>query len=129
MTDTKNLKYTKTHEWIKQDGTTCTVGITDFAQKEMGDIVYVELPKIGKELTQGAVAGTIESVKAAFEIYAPISGKVIAANDKVTKDIAIISTDPYGEGWLYKLDPKKPEELNSLMDEAAYAKITAEAKH
>ena len=129
MVDTKYLKYTKSHEWARLDGNTCVVGITDFAQKEIRDIVYVELPKIGKEVAQGSQAGMIESVKAAFEFYAPITGKIVAVNDKVAHNVTLVHNDPYGEGWLFKIETKDTSQLKSLMNEEEYAKMTSEAAH
>ncbi|MBI2070264.1 MAG: glycine cleavage system protein GcvH [Elusimicrobia bacterium] len=129
MTDTSRLKFAKSHEWVRLEGKEATVGISDFAQQEIRDIVYLELPKAGKELAQGAVAGTIESVKAAFEIYAPVAGRVMATNEQALKDVALVHKDPYGQGWLFKLEVSDPAQLDSLMNESAYAKMTSEGHH
>ncbi|MBI4063217.1 MAG: glycine cleavage system protein GcvH [Elusimicrobia bacterium] len=129
MTDTKTLKYAKSHEWLRLDGNRGTVGITDFAQKEIRDIVYLELPKVGKELTQGGQAGMIESVKAAFEIYAPVSGRVVAVNEKVAQDVTLVHKDPYDQGWLFQIEIKNPAEANNLLTEDQYNKITTNGGH
>src|SRR6185295_8538374 len=117
MQDLKMLKFTKSHEWIGPDG---TVGITDHAQKEVTDVVFVELPAKGKQVQKDSELATIESVKAAFPIYAPASGKVAAVNDKVGKNPELVNKAPYGDGWLFKLDLAKPAELNDLMTEDQY---------
>lgn len=123
----KILKFTKTHEWVRQDsGNKITVGITDYAQKEIRDIVYIELPKIGKELSQGQVLATVESVKAAFEIYAPVTGKVTEINNKAAQDVTLVHKEPYEGGWLFKMEATNTQELASLMDYEAYEKAIKE---
>ncbi|MBI4369449.1 MAG: glycine cleavage system protein GcvH [Elusimicrobia bacterium] len=129
MIDTKSLKYAKSHEWARLEGNVCTVGITDFAQKEIRDIVYLELPKIGKEVRQGAAAGAIESVKAAFELYAPVSGTVTAINEKAAQDVTVVHRDPLGNGWLFKIECSNAAEINNLLDDAAYNEWTAQGGH
>ena len=124
-----DLKYTKTHEWIKKEGAVGIVGISDYAQKEISDIVYVELPEIGKEIKKEESACIIESVKAAFDIYAPISGKVVAVNNELEADPALVNNDPYGKGWLFKLELSSENELDALMDASAYEKHIHEAAH
>jgi glycine cleavage system H protein len=114
-------KFTKDHEYIKADG---TVGITQYAQEQLGDIVYVELPALGKKVKQGDEAAVVESVKAASEIYAPASGTVVAVNDALTGEPGLINADPDGAGWIFKLELDDAGELDSLMDAVAYAKIT-----
>ena len=115
-------KYTKEHEWIRLEGDTATVGITDYAQKQLGDIVYVEVPAVGKTVTKGGDAAIVESVKAASEVYAPISGEIVAANEALTANPALVNSAAEGEGWFFKLKPSKPDELTDLMDAAAYGK-------
>lgn len=120
-----DLKYTKEHEWIKLDGDTATVGITDFAQGELGDIVFVELPKPGASVAQMKPFGTIEAVKAVSELFAPITGEVVAINSGLESDATVINKDPYGEGWLIKIKVKNPKELDSLLTAAKYKEMVA----
>ena len=119
------LRYTKEHEWIRIDGNEATIGITDFAQDQLGDIVYVELPEVGKRVEKGKEAGTVESVKAASEVYAPVSGEVTAVNTALADDPALVNRDAAGAGWFYRLTLADPKELGDLMDEAAYRAFTA----
>jgi glycine cleavage system H protein len=125
MANPKNLRYTKEHEWINADGKTATVGITDYAQNSLGDIVFVELPKVGSEVTAGKSFGTVESVKSVSELYAPASGKVVAVNEELTKSPEKVNSDPYG-AWFIKLELKNPSEINSLLPAADYEKFVAE---
>lgn len=120
------LRYTKDHEWIRADGKEAVMGITDFAQEQLGDIVYVELPEIGSRVEQGKEAGVVESVKAATEVYAPASGEVTEVNAALNDDPARVNKDAMGEGWFFKLTLADPAELDALMDEAAYKAFTAE---
>jgi glycine cleavage system H protein len=122
------LKYTESHEWIKVEGDTGTVGLSDFAQHELGDIVYVEAPAEGTALTAGATLGSVESVKAVSDVYAPASGTVKETNAALQDHPELINSDPYGEGWIVKVALSDPSELAKLMDAAAYAKYVAE-KH
>jgi glycine cleavage system H protein len=115
-----NLKYTKDHEWILVEGTTGTVGITEFAQGELGDVVFVELPKVGKEIKKGESLGTIEAVKAVSDIYAPSTGTVTEVNGELSSTPEIVNKDPYGKGWIVKLQLTNLAELAGLMDAAAY---------
>ena len=117
------MKYTKEHEWLKFDGGIATIGITEFATVQLGDLVFVELPKVGSTLNKGATAAVVESVKTASDVYAPLSGEVVEVNAAVAKDPAIISSDPIGAGWLYKLRFANQAELESLLDEAAYKSL------
>jgi glycine cleavage system H protein len=127
MKDVKTLKFTKTHEWIAPDG---TVGISDHAQKEVTDVVFVELPQAGKDLGKEGEAATIESVKAAFPIYAPVAGKVAAVNEKVSADPGLVNASPYGDGWLFKLNISNPAELSALMSSDQYQEfLKSEAHH
>ncbi len=114
------VRYTKDHEWIRIEGDTGVVGITDYAQKQLGDIVFVELPAIGAKVAKGAQAAVVESVKAASEVYAPASGEVVAANGALAENPATVNTAPEGEGWFYKLKLSNPADLNDAMDKAAY---------
>ena len=114
------LKYTKDHEWLRLDGEVATVGITAYAQGQLGDLVYVELPSVGASFRQGAAAATVESVKAASEVYAPVSGEIVAVNDKVTAEPGLVNAAPTGDGWLFKMKPTSPAELAALLDEHAY---------
>src|SRR5881394_51873 len=120
------LRFTKDHEWVRQDGDTATVGITDYAQEQMGDVVYVELPEVGRRVEQGKEAAVVESAKAASEVYAPVSGEVVAVNDAIVEDPAKVNADAMGEGWFIKLRLAEPKQLDSLMDEAAYDAFVAE---
>lgn len=120
MIDLKSLKFTKTHEWVRLEGTQATVGITGHAQEEISDVVFVELPKTGKELSQAAEAAVVESVKAAFSIYAPISGTVAKVNEALVKDPGLINRSPYGEGWIFVLEAKNPSEADGLLESDQY---------
>ena len=115
-----SLYYTKDHEWISVDGDEATVGITDFAQGQLGDIVFVELPEAGREVSKGGEAAVVESVKAASDVYAPVSGEVTEANQALNDDPALGNSDPEGAGWFFKLRLSDPSELEGLMDSAAY---------
>ena len=127
MQDLNQLRFTKSHEWIAQDG---TVGITDHAQKEVTDVVFVELPAVGKSAAKEGEVATIESVKAAFPIYAPVAGKIAAVNDKVSKNPELVNKSPYGDGWLFKLEVANAGELKSLMTHAQYQEfLVTEAHH
>lgn len=121
------MRYTKDHEWIQIDGNEAVVGITDFAQEQLGDIVYIELPEIGRKIKKGEEAGVVELVKAASEVYAPVSGEVLAINPALADDPAQVNKDAAGEGWFFKLKLADPKELDALMDDAAYKKFTAES--
>jgi glycine cleavage system H protein len=114
------LKYTKDHEWVRVDGATAVVGISDYAQTQLGDVVYVEVPEVGRKLEQGKEAAVVESVKAASEVYAPISGEVTAVNAELAGEPGRVNADPMGEGWFFKMTVAKPKELEALMDEAQY---------
>ena len=120
MTDTSKLKYTPTHEWVRLNGKTATVGITDHAQKEISDVVFVEPPKEGRQLKARESAMVIESVKAAFDIYAPVSGKVIKANGKLKDKPELVNGSPYEEGWLFEIECADIKELDSLLTEEQY---------
>ena len=123
-----DLRYTKEHEWVRATGDRWRVGITSFAVKQLGDIVFVELPGIDRAIKQGDGVGTIESVKAVSEIYAPVSGKVTATNQEIVDDPETIGTDPYGEGWLIEVEPSSRDELGELLTAEAYEKFVTEAE-
>jgi glycine cleavage system H protein len=118
-----NLKYTSQHEWILVEGTSAKIGITDFAQSELGDVVYVELSPVGKKVHAGESLGTIEAVKTVAELFAPVSGELIGLNDTMKNTPEILNKDPYGEGWMVQLRIANVKELESLMDADAYKKL------
>jgi len=115
-----NLRYTKDHEWVKLDGTVATVGITDFAQRELGDIVYVDIESIGKELGAESVFGTVEAVKTVSDLFLPLTGTVTEKNASLDTQPELVNQDPYGEGWMIKMTVADPSDFNNLMDAAAY---------
>jgi glycine cleavage system H protein len=118
------LKFTNDHEWLRMDGNFATVGITPYAQEKLGDLVFVELPAVGAKFAMGAAAATVESVKAASDVYAPVSGEVVAVNDRVVNEPALVNSDPAGDGWLFKMRLGDSSELADLLDEAAYKALT-----
>src|SRR5215467_5475358 len=117
------LRYTKDHEWIKLEGTTATIGITDFAQSELSDIVYVEIETVGKSLAAEAVFGTVEAVKTVSDLFLPVSGTITEVNPALAGAPELVNSDPYGQGWMVKMTVKDPADLDKLMDAAAYANI------
>ena len=117
--------FTDEHEWIDVDGSSATVGITDYAQSQLGDIVFVDTPDGGKKLSKGGDAAVVESVKAASDVYAPVSGTVIEGNPALAEDPALVNSDPEGEGWFFKITLEDPSELDGLMDAAAYQAFVA----
>lgn len=119
----ENLRYTKDHEWILMDGDTATIGITDFAQRELGDIVYVEIESKGKSLAAGAIFGTVEAVKTVSDLYLPVSGTISEVNPLLATSPELVNTDPYGEGWMIKMKVNTPEDAKSLMDASNYSKL------
>ena len=127
MTDLSKLRFTPTHEWIRLEGNTATIGITDHAQKEISDVVFVELPKVGKTVQQKDSVMVVESVKAAFDIYAPLSGRVTAANDKLTAKPELLNRSPYEEGWLFKLECDRPDDWKALLNETQYLAVQSTA--
>lgn len=121
-----NLRYAKSHEWVRMESDgTATVGITDYAQGSLGDITYVQLPKVGAELKQGAGFGVVESVKAASDLYAPIGGTVLSVNKALDGAPESVNRDPYGEGWFLKLRPSNAAEASALLDAAAYGPLAS----
>jgi glycine cleavage system H protein len=118
----KDRHYLATHEWVKLDGEEAIVGISDYAQHELSDVVYVELPEVGEALQQGDVFGTVESVKAASDVYMPMSGEVVAVNAELEDTPQQVNEDPFGKGWFIRFRPSRPEEYESLLDAEAYEK-------
>jgi glycine cleavage system H protein len=125
-----NLKYLDSHEWarVESDGVV-TIGISDHAQDALGDLVFVETPEVGRALKKGGAAAVVESVKAASDVYSPVSGEVVAANEALGASPELVNSDPYGAGWLFKVKPSNPAELNQLLDAAAYGKVVEAAGH
>ena len=119
------LKYSTDHEWVRVEGDIATVGISNYAQEQLGDVVYVELPELGRTVGQSQEAAVVESVKAASEVYAPVSGEVVEVNQALEDDPALVNGDPTGEGWFLKLRMSAPGELDGLMDEGSYADYVA----
>lgn len=115
-----DLRYAKSHEWVRVESDTATVGITDHAQHELTDVVFVELPAVGRQVKAGEACAVVESVKTASDVYAPVSGEVVAVNDAVAGNPALVNSDPFGEGWFFKLKLGKPDELAALLNAAAY---------
>ena len=120
-----DLKYSKEHEWVRLEGDVVTVGISQFAQEQLGDVVFVELPDIGKAVEQNGDAAVVESVKAASEVYAPVSGEVIEVNAELEDDPELVNRAPTGEGWFMKIKISDPSQLDDMMDEAAYNDFVA----
>ncbi len=118
-----DIRFSKDHEWVRRDGDLAVIGITDYAQSQLGDVVYVELPEIGRKVEQGGDAAVVESVKAASEVYAPVSGEVVAVNELLSGEPGRVNADAMGEGWFFKLKLSDPNQLAPLMDEAAYKKF------
>ncbi len=121
-----DLKYTKSHEWIKVDGDSVTMGVSDFAQSELGDITYLELPEPGEAVTRNEPLGVIESVKAASDIYSPVTGEIVEANENVVDAPESVNSSPYDDAWLVKIKLSDPSQLDELMDSAAYEKFVEE---
>lgn len=121
----KDLKYTDEHEWIAVDGDIATIGVTDYAQGELGDLVFVELPEVGDDVTMGESFGTVEAVKAVSDLFAPLSGSVVEVNEMLTDDPEIVNKDPYGDGWMIKIKMSDADELSNLLDPNAYKDLIA----
>lgn len=119
------LKFTEEHEWLKIDGGIATVGITTYAVEQLGDLVFVELPDVGASFSKGDDAATVESVKAASEVYCPLDGEITEVNAAITADPSLVNSDPQGAGWFFKLKLKNPADADGLLDEAAYKELTA----
>ncbi|MDX9729753.1 MAG: glycine cleavage system protein GcvH [Bacteroidales bacterium] len=118
-----NLKYTKDHEWVLINGNVATVGITDFAQHELGDIVFIEIETVGEELGHGEVFGTVEAVKTVSDLFMPVSGTVLEKNEELDAKADLVNTDPYGQGWMVKVELSDASEVNDLLDAEAYKKL------
>ena len=118
-----DLKYTKDHEWIRIEGSEATIGITDFAQNELGDIVYVDIPTVGEEVSREAIFGTVEAVKTVSDLFMPLSGTVNAANTSIDQNPESVNKDPYGTGWMIKITVSNPEEIGQLLDAEAYKSL------
>jgi glycine cleavage system H protein len=125
----ENLKYTKTHEWVAVEGDTATIGISEFAVHLLSDLTYADLPVVGKKITQGQPFGEVESVKAVSDLYAPISGEVIARNDTLPDHLELLTKDPFGAGWMIKVRVADATELSKLLDHAAYQAHCETEKH
>jgi len=121
----QGVRYSKTHEWVRVEGGEAVIGISDYAQNKLSDIVYVELPAVGRDLAAGAACMVIESVKAAEEVFAPVSGSVTARNEALVKTPELVNSDPFGKGWLVRVKLASPSEVNALMDAAAYTSFIA----
>ncbi|MGR4871331.1 glycine cleavage system protein GcvH [Variovorax sp. LARHSF232] len=121
------LKYTKDHEWVSVDGDNATVGITQHAQDALGDVVFVDLPQVGNDYAQGEVAGVVESVKAAADVYMPLAGEVVEVNEALRADPSLANSDPMGAGWFFKVKLAEPSQLDGLMDATSYEKFSAAA--
>jgi glycine cleavage system H protein len=124
----EGLKYSKEHEWVLVEGNTATIGITEFAQEELGDIVYVELPEVGEKIVKDDPFGAVESVKAVSDVYAPVSGTVLETNDVLADNPETINDDPYGDGWMIRVELSDQDDLKDLMDEVEYAEYVAQQK-
>ena len=120
-----SVYYSREHEWVRVDGDTVTVGVTDFAQSQLGDVVFVEVPEAGRQLAKGGEAAVVESVKAASDVYSPIGGEVLEGNQSLVDDPALVNTDPEGEGWFFRLRLSDPGEVDALMSEDEYRQYCA----
>ena len=125
----EGLKYSKEHEWVLVEGNTATIGITEFAQEELGDIVYVELPEVGEKIVKDDPFGAVESVKAAADVYMPVGGKITEVNDKLAETPELVNSDPYGQAWMVRFEISDPSELDGLMDAASYERHCQEREH
>ena len=123
-----DLRYTREHEWVRPEGNRWRIGITSFAAKELGEVVFVELPEVDRSVSQGDELGTIESVKAVSELFAPVGGKVVAVNEALTSEPELLNDDPYGEGWLVEIEPSQKSELDELLTSAQYTEFTAKGE-
>src|SRR5262245_38298270 len=122
-----DLRYTKDHEWVRVEGDTATIGVTDFAAGQLGDVVFVDLPEVGRSVDQYATFGVVESVKAVSDLYAPVSGEVVDVNGDLGSKPELVNSDPFGDGWMIKVKVGDAGQLGDLLDAAGYEKLTAEA--
>ena len=129
MSNPTDLRYAESHEWVRREGNTATIGISAFAVKELTDLTYVELPAVGKTFKAKQVFGVVESVKAASDLYAPVSGTVTKVNTALESDLSVLSTDPFGKGWMIQIELTSPSEIDQLLDAAAYEKFCAAESH
>jgi len=120
------VKYTKDHEWIRLDGDVATIGITNYAQEQLGDVVFVEVPEAGARFDAGAEAAVVESVKAASEVYAPLTGEIVEGNQALADDPSLVNSDPEGAGWFFKMKPDDLSQLDEMLDDAAYRALLAD---
>jgi glycine cleavage system H protein len=127
MSSPRDLRYTKTHEWLRQEGDIATVGLADYAQNELGDITFLELPEVGDSVTQNEPLGVVESVKAASDVYAPVSGEVVERNDALIDAPELVNQSPYGDAWLVKVKVSDPAEIDSLLNPDDYDELVASA--
>lgn len=129
MAKPENCRYTRSHEWVSLEGNTATVGLSDHAQKEITDVVFVDPPKAGRKVAKGEAVAVVESVKAAFDVYSPVSGEVIEANGELSQNPAVVNQDPHGKGWFFKVKASDPKEADSLMDWNQYQEFLKTAVH
>ncbi len=129
MSNPTDLRYAESHEWVRREGNTATIGISAFAVKELTDLTYVELPAVGKTFKAKQVFGVVESVKAASDLYAPVSGTVTKVNTSLESDLSVLSTDPFGKGWMIQIELAASSEFDKLLDAAAYEKFCAAESH
>lgn len=122
----QDLRYTKSHEYVRLEGREATLGITDYAAQQLGDVVFVELPEIGRSLTKGEAFGVVESVKAVSDLYSPVSGKVVAVNDRLNDEPSLLNEDCYGEGWIVKLEAQSPDEADEILNAEQYQTLIGE---
>ena len=127
--DPAALRYSKTHEWVRMEGELATVGITDFAVQQLTDLVYIELPPVGKKISAGEPFGVVESVKAASDLYAPVAGEVIEVNSELESNLQLLSEDPFGGGWMIRMKVSDPAAAGSLLDQSAYQAHCASEEH
>ena len=123
MNNPDNLFYTKEHEWVNLKENKAVIGITDYAQGQLGDVIFIEFPKVGQEVNAGDVFGEVEAVKTVSELYAPLSGTIIELNEELENSPDLVNNDPYGDGWIIKISPNKPDERNELMDFLSYEEL------
>ena len=129
MTSPRELRYTKTHEWVRPDGNLATIGISDYAQTELGDITFIELPEVGDTISREQPFGVVESVKAASDVYAPVDGEVVERNEEAISTPELVNSSPYDQAWLIKVRLSKPDQLNELLDAESYDASAAVATH